>query len=242
MAKENKGPRHVAIIMDGNGRWGERHTGKRTDGHVAGAKRVKEIVRYTVHQTDIRVVTLYAFSTENFGRGYEAKVILNIIKNYVTDEKEEMNDEKIQLRFIGDRSLLSEELCSAMKTAENLTEANTGLVLQIALSYGGRAEIIFAMKTAVRLAREGKLHEDNINEAYISSLLWTAGVIDPDLIIRTGGESRISNFLTWQGIYSEYEFLPEEWPDFTAELFEEVLETFHTRDRRKGGLIKIAAE
>lgn len=239
---ESKMPHHVAIIMDGNGRWGEEHYGKRTKGHFAGTLRAKEIVR-TAGECGIKVLTLFAFSTENWNRPeYEINVLMKIFRTYMLREADELYSARVRVVFIGDRSMLPSELQRIMEQIEARTYHHTEHILQIAISYGSRKEILDVVKRVAREVENGTCRADEITEEYFCSRLWTAGIPDPDLVIRTGGNMRISNFLLWQCAYSEYEFVPALWPDFTPEHFREILNRYASRERRFGGIPQKAAQ
>lgn len=230
--KENKGL-HVAIIMDGNGRWGETRFGKRVEGHRRGAQRVKEIIQHA-DSVGISVLTLWGFSTENWNRPqYEIDVLMHLFKRYIIGETEELHSMNVHVTFIGDRSRLPGQLQNVMNDLEQKTKLNRGLHVQIALNYGGRDEIIRALKKVVQSGEE-------VTEESFSDYLDTVGVSDPDLIIRTSGEKRLSGFMLWQAASSELVFMEEQWPDFTPAHFDEALAEFKSRDRRFGGLSKKA--
>lgn len=229
-------PHHVAIIMDGNGRWAVERGRPRTFGHHRGAERVRQIVD-VAPDLGIKVMTLFAFSTENFNRpGYEVRVLMSLFRRYIAREVDGLHAEGVQVRFIGDRSRLPQNLQNLMEMMEVRTAGNTRMILQLAISYGARAEIADAMRTLGAEVAAGRLDPKEIDEAAISRALYTGGVPDPDLVIRTSGEQRVSNFLLWQSAYAEYAFVEACWPDFTPELLTEVLATFGTRERRFGAV------
>ncbi len=224
-------PRHIAIIMDGNGRWAKRRSLPRTAGHAAGSKTFKDIARYC-NKIGIEYLTVYAFSTENWKRPKtEVDNIMNILRDYLKDTKNFKN-ENIRLEFIGDRAPLAEDIKQLMAEAENDSKNATGLHLNIALNYGGRDEIVHAVK---KIVQEGISAED-INEKTISDKLYTAGQPDPDFIIRPSGEYRLSNYLIWQSAYAEYWFSDILWPDFKPRHLEQALKDYSHRNRRFGGV------
>ncbi len=234
---QEKTPRkveHVAIIMDGNGRWATRRGLPRLVGHRKGAARVREIVDICP-DIGVKYLTLYAFSTENWKRA-EAEVsgLMSLFRRYITRETERLHEHRVRVRFIGDRSRLDPKLIELMARLEEKTAKNDHLNLTIALNYGGRDELTRAMKTLAEDAAEGRVSPEDINEQSIGFYVDTRYLPDPDLIIRTSGEKRISNFLLWQSAYAEYEFVPTLWPDFTAEEFAAIVASFTGRERRFG--------
>lgn len=231
-----RAPRHVAIIMDGNGRWATERGRPRSFGHHQGAERVREIVR-RAGEIGVSVLTLFAFSTENWNRpDYEVRVLMSLFRRYILREVDEIDRMGVRVRFIGEHSPLPRNLQRVMAMMEERTAGNTGLTLQVALSYGARAEIAFAMRALAAEVEAGRISADAIDEAAISARLWTSGVPDPDLVIRTSGEQRISNFLLWQSAYAEYEFVDECWPDFTPERLTELVAAYAGRERRFGAV------
>ena len=227
-------PRHVAIIMDGNGRWAVERGRPRTFGHHRGAERVRELVRMAP-DIGIEVLTLFAFSTENWNRpDYEVKVLMSLFRRYIAREVDGLDAEGVRVRFIGDRSRLPRNLQNLMGMMEARTAENTRMVLQLALSYGSRAEMTQAVQRLAAEVAEGRRKPEEIDEAAISGALWTGGQPDPDLVIRTSGEHRISNFLLWQSAYAEYAFVDECWPDFTPERLSQLVSSFGRRERRFG--------
>ena len=229
-------PRHVAIIMDGNGRWATERGRPRTYGHHRGTERVREVVT-AAPGLGIEVLTLFAFSTENWRRpAYEVKVLMSLFRRYAVREVDELDASNVRVRFIGQRERMPADLQRVMAQMEARTAGNTGLTLQVALSYGSRSELVQA---AQRLAGEiaaGRLAPGDIDEAALSGALDTAGVADPDLVIRTSGECRLSNFLLWQAAYAEYAFVDECWPDFTAARLAELVAAYGRRERRFGAV------
>jgi undecaprenyl diphosphate synthase len=223
-------PRHIGIIMDGNGRWAEMRGLPRFEGHKRGVQRVKEITE-AASGIGVEVLSLYAFSIENWMRPEEeVSVIMGLLESSLKDEFLNFIKEGIRFRVIGNRDKLPENIKSIIETVEQATEKNNRLILQCALSYGGRDEIIRAMRKAID---KGFIPED-ITEERMGGLLDTAGIPDPDLIIRTSGEQRLSNFLLWQSAYSEFYFTSTLWPDFTKEELLEAIHEYQMRDRRFG--------
>ena len=223
-------PRHIGIIMDGNGRWAELRGLPRSEGHKRGVERVHEIVE-AVREIQIEVVSFYAFSIENWMRPEEeVAVIMELLESTFKKEFDNFIREGVRFRVIGSRDRLPDKVRSVIEVLEEATRNNSNLILQCALSYGGRDEIIRAVKKAIAMgARAG-----DITEGYIAGLLDTAGVPDPDLIIRTSGEQRLSNFLLWQSAYAEFYFTNTLWPDFTREELLDAIHEYRTRRRRFG--------
>jgi len=229
-------PHHVAIMMDGNGRWAERRGQPRTVGHHRGVERVREIIR-AARDAGLGVLTLYAFSTENWRRPeYEVSVLMRLFRHYIVREVDELDHERVRVRFLGEREGLPRGLQRVMRQMEERTAGNDGLLLQVALNYGARREIVRALRQLASDAAAGRRAPDEIDEAAIGDALDTRGALDPDLVIRTSGEMRISNFLLWQAAYAEFAFVEECWPDFGAERFAEVLAEFGRRKRRFGAV------
>lgn len=229
------GPRHVAIIMDGNGRWATSRGRPRLFGHHAGAKRVKEIVRACPAQ-GVKYLTIFGFSTENWKRTQsEVAGLMSLFRQYIRRESRQLHKENVRVRFIGDRVKLDDKLRALMDELEGLTQDNTGVNLTIALNYGGRDEVARATKRLAQDVADGKLSPDDVDEETLPKYLDTCVLPDPDLVVRTSGEARISNFLLWQSAYSEYEFIDTLWPDFSTEVFAGLVAGFGGRDRRFGG-------
>jgi undecaprenyl diphosphate synthase len=229
-------PQHVAIIMDGNGRWAKERGMARVQGHNAGMKALKEIVKHS-DVLGVKYLTVYAFSTENWKRPEdEVSGIFKLLVRYVKSEIRELDENNVRVRILGDWSIIPEDSRKAVQTALAQTEDNTGLVFSIALNYGGRAEILRAARVAAEKVLSGEIGVGDIDESLFSEGLYTYGMPDPDVIIRTGGEYRLSNFLTWQSAYSELVVTPVYWPDFTPEEYDRALEEFSSRDRRFGGI------
>lgn len=228
-------PKHIAIIMDGNGRWAKKRALPRSVGHSAGAKNFKTIARYC-NSIGIRYLTVYAFSTENWNRpAAEVEALMNLLRDYLRDVTN-FTKENIVLRFIGDRLGLPQDIQQLMQNAEELSKNATGLVLNLAINYGGRNEIIRAVQKAAEQVQSGALLPGQLTEQYLSNLLDTAGQPDPDLIIRPSGELRLSNFLTWQSAYAELWFSDVLWPDFKPRHLEKALQSYAERNRRFGGV------
>jgi undecaprenyl diphosphate synthase len=231
-------PKHIGIIMDGNGRWAELRGLPRLEGHKRGVVRVKEIIE-TAYKMGIESLTLYAFSIENWLRPKdEVAVIMTLLEDTLKQEFSTFAEREIRFRVIGNKDKLSEGLRELIEFIETMTKDNQRFTIQCALSYGGRDELIRAIKKAVYL----NLSTNDITEACISNLLDTAGVPDPDLIIRTSGEQRLSNFLVWQSAYSEFYFTATLWPDFTKEELHESIYEYQMRDRRFGNIDSRAAK
>ena len=236
MTEPSGAPRHVAIIMDGNGRWATQKGWPRLVGHRKGSERVKEIVR-AAPDLGVTHLTVYAFSTENWKRSTEEVLgLMKLFARYIQREAEALSRENVRLCFIGDRRRLEPKLQELMAWIEERTKNNTRLVFTIAINYGGRDELMRAARKIARQAAAGELDPETIDEATLDGALDTADLPPPDLVIRTSGETRVSNFLLWQAAYAEYEFTPVLWPDFTPEVFGEILRRFSARDRRFGGV------
>ncbi len=230
-------PEHVAIIMDGNGRWATARGRPRLFGHQAGARRVSEIVE-ACPDLGVRYLTIFAFSTENWKRTQaEVSGLMTLFRRYIIKEAQRLLNKRVRVRFIGDRDRLDPKLVKLMDDLEALTENNDHVHLTIALNYGGRDEVTRATRRLAREVAAGKLDPEDVDAETLSRFLDTRTLPDPDLVIRTSGEARISNFLLWQSAYSEYEFVDTLWPDFTAEKFAEVLRGFGKRERRFGAIL-----
>ena len=231
-------PRHIAIIMDGNGRWAQKRGLPRTLGHRAGADTLREIVR-AASDLGVGALTAYAFSTENWKRPHaEVSLLMKLIAEYLDSDMEEMHVNNVQIRFIGKIDELSEVLQHKIEQAQNLTKSNTGLILNLAVNYGGRAEVVRAVQILVQQAPAGLIKPEDITENSIQQVLYTADMPDPDLLIRPSGDYRLSNFLLWQCAYTEFWFTDLNWPDFTPETLVQAILDFQKRDRRFGGLKK----
>lgn len=229
-------PEHVAIVMDGNGRWAKKRTLPRLAGHNAGMIALKEIVKHS-SVIGIKHLTVYAFSTENWKRPHdEISGIFKILVYYVDKELGELHENKVKVGILGDYRKLPAEAVNKLEEALEKTRLNTGLNFHIALNYGSRDEIMRAVKTLAGETAEGKLNPEDITEEMISDLLYTKGIPDPDLVIRTSGEQRLSNFLLWQSAYSEFVFTEVYWPDFTPEHLDAAISEYQKRARRFGGV------
>lgn len=228
------GPRHVAIIMDGNGRWAQARGRPRLFGHHAGAKRVREVVE-ACEDLGVEYLTIFAFSTENWKRTQtEVAGLMSLFRRYITQETKALNEKNVRVRFIGDRVRLDNKLVTLMDQLETLTGDNDGVQLTIAINYGGRDEVARATRRLAEDVAAGKLNPVDVDEETLPRYLDTRVLPDPDLVIRTSGEARISNFLLWQSAYSEYEFIDTLWPDFTAEELARLCNGYGARDRRYG--------
>jgi undecaprenyl diphosphate synthase len=233
--REEKHADHVAIIMDGNGRWATNRGWPRLVGHRKGAERVKEIVR-VAPDLGIKWLTIYAFSTENWKRSTEEVLgLMAIFARYIQREADRLAAEGVRMRFIGDRTRLAPKLQSLMAGIEARTAGLSRLNLTVAINYGGRDEITRAVRALAMEVSTGRLSAEDVTEAGFSARLDTGALPDPDLVIRTSGETRTSNFLPWQAAYAEYEFTPTLWPDFSPDELAAILARFGNRDRRFGG-------
>ncbi|HIF78495.1 MAG: polyprenyl diphosphate synthase [Sulfitobacter sp.] len=230
------GPRHVAIIMDGNGRWATQRGRPRLFGHHAGAKRVREIVE-CCPDVGVEYLTIFAFSTENWKRTQvEVAGLMSLFRRYISKEMRSLSEYGARVRFIGDRDRLDDKLIKLMGELEAHTVQNTRINLTIALNYGGRDEVARATHRLAQDVASGKLDPDSVDEETLPRYLDTHVLPDPDLVIRTSGEARISNFLLWQSAYAEYEFIDTLWPDFTREEFARLCAAYGGRDRRFGAV------
>ena len=237
MDNERKIPVHVAIIMDGNGRWAKRRGLPRTAGHAQGARVVEQILEDADHM-GIRYLTVYAFSTENWSRpDSEVKALMNLLRTYMKTSLAKCAKNNVRIRVIGDKSRLDKDLQASIANLEKETASNTGIGFQIAINYGSRDEMVRAVQAAAQKVKDGEIRPEDITENFISDSLDTCGIPDPDLLIRTGGEQRISNFLLWQTAYSELYFCDAAWPDFNKNELEQAVDAFNNRERRYGGLI-----
>ena len=232
----NNIPQHIAIIMDGNGRWAKAQGKVRTFGHQAGAETLKTIVR-AADKLGVKVVSAYAFSTENWKRPVtEVSFIMELLSRYLTNESDEFNENNVQVRFIGSREGLPEIVKQKMDHAIEATKGNTGIILNLAINYGGQAEILHAVRSIAAEAAAGKLAVEDIDNKVVEDHLYTQGLPAPDLLIRPGGDLRISNFLLWQIAYAEIWTTKTFWPDFTPDHLVEAILAFQGRERRFGGL------
>lgn len=230
-------PRHIAIIMDGNGRWAKERGLPRTYGHLEGVNSVREITEECARLDGVEQLTLYTFSSENWKRPpEEIEFLMNLLKEYLVKEREELVERGIALTAIGRIHGLPEDIQQAFYETERMTAGGKKLRLCLALNYGGRAEIVDATRKISKDVLEGKLKPEDIDESSLSRYLYTAGMPDPDLLIRTAGEKRVSNFLLWQVSYAELYIVEVCWPDFRKEEFYKALEDYSRRERRFGGL------
>jgi len=230
-----KMPRHVAVIMDGNGRWAKERKLPRKAGHQQGVEAVRELVT-NLEGKEIKYLTLYGFSAENWSRPpSEVSDLMGLLRLYIRKDLDRLHKKNVCIRVIGERKGLSADLVKLIDDAEGKTCQNTGLNLIIAFNYGGRDEITSAAIDLAKSVAEGTLNPEEITQETIAKALYTKEIPDPDLIIRTSGEQRLSNFLTWQSAYSELVFVNVYWPEFTIRHFEEAVAEFHRRDRRFGG-------
>jgi len=237
MGNELKIPQHVAIILDGNGRWAKAKGMPRNYGHVQGAKTV-EVICEEAYKMGIQYLTVYAFSTENWNRPKdEVDALMKLLRNYMKTCLKTAAKNRMCVRVIGDKSGLDEDIRSRIQELEEATKDNDGLHFQIAINYGGRDEIVRAMRNMAMQVKEGTLDPTDINEELFSQCLDTHDLPEPDLLIRTCNEQRISNFLLWQLAYTEFYFTPVPWPDFSKEELEKAIDAYNHRDRRYG-LIK----
>ncbi|MDA8586609.1 polyprenyl diphosphate synthase [Rhodobacteraceae bacterium] len=233
---EQSAPEHVAIIMDGNGRWAQARGKPRLFGHHAGARRVREIVE-SCPDLGVKYLTIFAFSTENWKRTQtEVSGLMKLFKRYLMSETKELVSSGVCVRFIGDRIKLDETLVALMDDLELLTCNNDKVHLTIALNYGGRDEVARATKRLAREVAAGRIDPEDVDDETLARFLDTYVLPDPDLVIRTSGEARISNFLLWQSAYAEYKFIDTLWPDFTRDEFASVLANYSTRERRYGAV------
>lgn len=234
MAEETKIPQHAAIILDGNGRWAKSKGMPRNYGHVQGAKTVEKICE-EAYRMGIQYLTVYAFSTENWNRpADEVDALMGLLRNYMKTCLKTAAKNNMCVRVIGEKSRLDEDIRRRIAELEAATKENTGLHFQIAINYGGRDEIIRAVKKLAKQVQAGELNPEDITQEQFDGALDTAGIPEPDLLIRTCGEQRISNFLLWQLAYTEFYFTPIAWPDFTKEELEKAVAAYNKRDRRYG--------
>ena len=229
-------PRHVAIIMDGNGRWAARRGLPRSAGHKAGVDALRRAVKAAA-DFGIEYLTIYSFSSENWSRpAAEVSFLLDLLRRFIRQDVAELHHSGVKIKIVGSRDDLEPGIVSLLDDAERLTKENSKLNLVVAFNYGSRQEISCAMSAIARKIESGEISAADISPELISQNLDTAGIPDPDLLIRTGGEQRISNFLLWQCAYTEFVFVDEFWPDFTSEIFARALAEFRLRDRRFGGI------
>lgn len=227
-------PLHVAIIMDGNGRWAMARNLPRTAGHQRGADSVKTAIKSAV-EMGVSYLTLYGFSQENWNRP-EAEIndLMGLLRFHLRSEIKYLSEQGVRFRVIGDRERLAQDIVKLIEDAEERTSSNSRINLTVALSYGGRSEISFAARQLAQKVKDGFLEPEDINEVLFEKNLYTADIPDPDLLIRTSGEQRISNFLLWQMAYAEFVFIDKHWPDFSNEDFRNAVREFQARDRRYG--------
>ena len=227
-------PQHIAIIMDGNGRWARQRGKERSEGHIAGMNSLRETVRNAA-EAGVKYLTVYAFSTENWGRPQaEVDALMELICKGVEMESEELAKVGIRVRTIGDRSRFSDKVKASLEKIEQMTQAGENMTFVLALNYSSRSEMTTAVQDIAKRVAAGEIKAEEIDEKMISESLYTSFMPDPDLIIRTSGECRLSNFLMWQASYSEFYFTPTLWPDFDKAELEKALEAYSARDRRYG--------
>lgn len=231
---DNHNVEHIAIIMDGNGRWAKRQGLPRSMGHKKGAEIVKEIAK-AANEKGVKFLTLYAFSTENWGRPKdEVDTLMSLLRQYLKTDLTELKKNNIRIRFIGERNMLDADIVQNMHRLERETQDNTGMCLCLAISYGARQEILQAAQKLAALVKNGDLSESDVDIQNFSAMLYTHEMPDPDIVIRTSGEQRISNFLLWQAAYAEFFFTKTLWPDFSAQELDDIIEQFKSRERRYG--------
>lgn len=234
MSAEKKIPQHLAIIMDGNGRWAQQRGKERSEGHIAGMNALRNVVRYAA-EYGIKFLTVYAFSTENWGRPQaEVEALMELICKGVEMESEQLAKGGIKVVVIGDRSRFSPEVKQAISRIEEITYSGQTMTFVLALNYSSRSEISTTVRNLAKKVEQGELKAEQIDEKMISEALYTASMPDPDLVIRTSGECRLSNFLMWQASYAELYFTDVLWPDFDRAAFEEAMAVYSQRDRRYG--------
>ena len=232
----NAVPRHVAIIMDGNGRWAAERGQPRSSGHRQGVEALRRTVR-AAGEIGIEILTLYSFSSENWSRpDSEIRFLLEMMRRFIRTDVADLHKNNVRVMMIGGREGLEPGILSMIEEAEALTRNNTAQKLVIAFNYGSRQEITRAVETIARKIALGKIAPSDITPAVIANHLDTAGLPDPDLLIRTGGEQRLSNYLLWQCAYTEFVFMPEYWPEFDATMLNRAIDEFRSRDRRFGGI------
>lgn len=225
---------HIAVVMDGNGRWAAKRGLPRNAGHKKGAEVVIEIAK-AAKELGVKFLTLYAFSTENWKRSREeVDGLMNLLREYLAKDFKKLKENDVRIRFIGERQMLADDIVAKIEELEKSTAQNKSLGLQVALSYGSRQEILHAVKEIASQVKSGDMSLKDIDEQSFSAMLYTAGVPDPDLVIRTSGEQRISNYLLWQIAYAEFFFTKTLWPDFTKTELQEIIESYQTRERRYG--------
>ena len=229
-------PGHIGVIMDGNGRWARARGKPRTDGHIAGVKALRGLVELCIAY-GVANLTVFSFSSENWSRPKdEVNFIFGLLRRFVASDLEKLDRNNVRVRILGSREGLEDSLRRLIDEVEVKTALNTGLNLMVAFNYGGKAELTEATRRIARAVAAGNLRPDDIDEATIERALYTSGIPDPDIVIRTSGERRFSNFLLWQSAYAELVFVEENWPDFDKNTFLRVLEEFSVRDRRFGAV------
>jgi undecaprenyl diphosphate synthase len=229
-------PRHVAIIMDGNGRWAAARGLPRSAGHKQGIEALRRTVK-AAGESGVEFLTVYSFSTENWSRPKaEVQFLLQLFRRFIRQDVAELHGNGIRIRMIGTREGLEPSLVTMIEDAERLTAQNTGMTLVVAFNYGGRQEMVRAVQALASLVQNGELKPSSITLETLAAQLDTGDMPDPDLLVRTGGEERLSNFLLWQSAYTEFVFTSEYWPDFDGLALQKAIDTFHSRDRRFGGL------
>ena len=232
--KETQQLQHIAIIMDGNGRWAAKRGMPRSFGHKKGAERVKEVVQ-AAGELGVKYLTLYAFSTENWQRSPdEVNDLMDLLRQYLKSELSELQKNGVRIVFIGEREMLPADIRSSMRRLEDDTKNNAKMTVCIALSYGSRQEILQAVRKIATLAKRGDIKPEEIDDKMFSDMLYTQEIPDPDLVIRTSGEQRLSNYLLWQVAYAEFYFSEVLWPDFDRAELEKIIDNFNKRERRYG--------
>lgn len=239
---DKKMPKHIAIIMDGNGRWAQKRNLSRSQGHIAGVKRVDQIID-AADAMGVKVLTLFTFSTENWKRpGTEVSMLMNIIDAVLKKKLNKLKKRNMVFNIIGRKERIPEPVITSINKVIEETKNNTGLVVNLAFNYGSRVEIVDAVKAIVEDVKSGKIDTPDISEELFGHYLYTKNLPDPDLLIRTSGEARISNFLLWQLSYSEFYFTDVLWPDFDDNEFEKAIQDYQDRDRRFGKVTSQTAE
>ncbi len=229
-------PVHIGVTMDGNGRWAQARGKPRTEGHREGIKALRKLVEYAI-QFDVSYLTVFSFSSENWRRPKnEVEFIFKLLRRFVESDLQKLHTNNVRIRILGDREKLEAGLQKIIAQVESKTASNTGLNLNVAFNYGGRAEITLAVRKIAGSVKNGDISLDDINENLVAETLFTSQIPDPDLLIRTGGEQRTSNFLVWQSAYAELVFLEVLWPDFGESNFVHALEIYSSRQRRFGGI------
>lgn len=227
-------PKHIAIILDGNGRWAKKRMMPRNAGHAAGAKTVEKIIE-DAHNIGVKYLTVYAFSTENWNRpDDEVQALMKLLKNYLTDCIKRANSNNMRVRVIGERTRLDKDIVEKIEELEECSSKNTGITFIIALNYGSRDEIVRGIKKIGEKCKSGEINPEDITEEIFSNTIDTHGIPDPDLLIRTSGEIRLSNYLLWQLAYTEFYFTDVLWPDFNKEELKKAIVKYNERDRRFG--------